>query len=241
MKIKSLLAVAAASLAFTACVDDGGNEYHSTSFYPMTSSGIQCFADQTVDSVRVISYDSWSLTNSCPWMEISENGRPAPFTVKIPAGFSSSNRLDLKLQPNTTGMMRRTQIDVVSSFDKIGTVSQTLTQYPYHNVIWPNVKSVTENGNTTYNFTLNVDAAGTTGDEIKNCLKIKLFSADATLTSAESWVRPKKTEGFETAKLEVVPLAIDRNSTDAERTAVLTFSSLGIKTQIKVVQAKAGK
>ena len=108
-------------------------------------------------------------------------------------------------------------------------------------MIWPNVKSVTENGNTTYNFTLNVDAAGTTGDEIKNCLKIKLFSADATLTSAESWVRPKKTEGFETAKLEVVPLAIDRNSTDAERTAVLTLSSLGIKTQIKVVQAKAGK
>ena len=34
MKIKSLLAVVAASLAFTACVDDGGNEYHSTSFYP---------------------------------------------------------------------------------------------------------------------------------------------------------------------------------------------------------------
>ena len=81
MKIKSLLAVVAASLAFTACVDDGGNEYHSTSFYPMTSSGIQCFADQTVDSVRVISYDSWSLTNSCPWMEISENGRPAPLSL----------------------------------------------------------------------------------------------------------------------------------------------------------------
>ena len=30
MKIKSLLAVAAASLAFTACVEEGGNEYKIT-------------------------------------------------------------------------------------------------------------------------------------------------------------------------------------------------------------------
>lgn len=241
MKIKSLFAVAAAALAFTACVDDGGNEYHSTSFYPMTTSGIQCFADQTVDSVRVISYDSWSLTNTCPWMSISENGRPAPFTVNIPAGYSSSNRLDIQLQPNTTGQLRRDQINVVSSFGKIGTVSQTITQFPYHNVIWPNVKSVSVNGATVYDFTLNIDAAGTTGDETKNCLKLKLFAPNATLTSAEGWVRPKQTEGFETEKVVVVPLAVDANSTDAERTAVLTLSSLGINTQIKVVQAKVGK
>lgn len=130
MKIKSLLALAAAAFAFTACVDDGGNEYHSTSFYPMTTSGIQCFADQTVDSVRVISYDSWSLTNTCSWMSISENGRPAPFTVTIPAGYSSSNRLDIQLQPNTTGRQRRDLISVVSSFGKIGTVSQTITRVP---------------------------------------------------------------------------------------------------------------
>ena len=71
MNIKTIATALLTACICYACDSDNDNEYHSTYFYPLSSNGIETYADQTVDSVRVISYDSWSLDNNCDWCVIS--------------------------------------------------------------------------------------------------------------------------------------------------------------------------
>lgn len=242
MKIKAILAAGAAAFALTSCMD-GGNEYHSTYFYPVSNFGIETFADQTVDSVRVVSYDTWTLTNHCEWFDVYESGKKAPISVTVPAGYMSSNRLDLYLKPNTTGQVRSNAIEVVSSFNKIGSVVKTLVQYPFHNVIWPNVKrNSTDEGGVNYTFALNYPASAVEGDMTKNCVQFKVYGRNSKLASDSPWLRPAETEDFYAGKIYTVPVAADKNTTGAERTGTLTLSSEvdgeTVKTSIAVVQAK---
>lgn len=244
MKIKTILAAGAAVLALSSCMD-GDNEYHSTYFYPISNYGIETFADQSIDSVRVISYDSWSLSNNCEWFDVYENNRKAPFTVTVPNGYMASNRLDFHLQPNTTGKVRAHIVEVVSSFNKIGTIGQTLVQYPFHNIIWPNVSRSTTDQEVTYNFKLDYSAGAVEGDTIRNCVQFKVFGRNATLTTESDWLTPWETKGFEPDKVYRVKVSALKNNTDAERTGTLTLTSevngVKVSTPIKVVQAKPAK
>ena len=238
MKIKTLLAAAAVAFAFTSCDNDGGNEYHSTYFYPMTSNGSEVYADQTVDSVRVISYDSWSLKNTCDWYQVFSNGKEAPLSINIPAGYMSSDRLDFKIQPNTTGKVRKNPVEVVSSFHKIGTVSQMLTQYPYLNIKHPGIVYETEGNQSSYNFTLTLPASGLDMSNNKYFITFTVYADGATLSSDASWVSPDQTEGFKKYADQKVTLSVEKNQTNADRTATLTLTSNGISTPIIVKQAK---
>ena len=136
-QLKTWAVACLAALALTACDNDSTNEQHGTSFYPITVGGIETFADQTVDSVRVMSFDSWTLKNTSDWCSVRAEGQENNISVKVPEGYISSTRLDFRLQPNTTGKLRSNRIDVVSSYAKIGTVSTVLTQYPHHNITSP--------------------------------------------------------------------------------------------------------
>lgn len=231
MKIKSLLTAAAVALAFASCDNDNTNEYHSTYFFPMQNLGIETYADQTVDSVRVISFDSWTLTHDCDWYQVSSNGKQAPLSIRVPAGYQSSDRLDFQIQPNTTGKVRNDLVEVVSSFDKIGTVAQMLIQYPYLNILNPRTTD-----KTNYDFTMIVSGAGTTSSSSKPNVSFIVYSEDATLSSNVSWLTPDKTEGFAKDNKQNVSLTIEKNETEQTREAVLTLTSNGVSTPIHIKQ-----
>ncbi|MBQ5909468.1 MAG: hypothetical protein IIW85_03980, partial [Bacteroidaceae bacterium] len=53
------LLVSVIALCFAACTESS-YEYHQTYFYPQQPGGKMMYADQTLDTTRVISYDSWT-------------------------------------------------------------------------------------------------------------------------------------------------------------------------------------
>lgn len=216
--------MATAGLALAAC-DDSSYEYHSTYFLPQATLPMETYADQKLDSVRVVSYDTWSLTNECEWMEIYKEGKKAPFTVEIKPGYWENNRLDLVLQPNTTEELRSTYITVTSSYGKIGTLQKNLIQLPFHHITWPGVKTTTVEGKTVYTFDLNLSNNGFTEDNRQPFIQFKPFDDDARLVSDSQWLRPRTTSGFIKGVATTVLLDCDENTTSAPRTAILSLQT----------------
>lgn len=234
MKLKSIiLAAATAILAFTAC-SEGTNEYHSTYFYPTGATSLTTYADQTYDSIRVVSYDSWTLNNQCDWFDVKLSSQVNNIAVNVPSGYVNGSLLELTIQPNTTGKTRSAALQVVSSFNKIGTLQMMVSQKHYLNVSHPAVKTDT-NGNTTFGIALSSSAKKDDGS-YSSFVTFTVYSADATLTSSDSWLVPEKTTGFDTSKTQKVTFTAEPNTTGAARTATLTLTSAGISTTISVTE-----
>lgn len=228
-QLKTALLCGAAALLLGAC-SDGSNEYHSTYFVPVNN--ITTYADQPLDSVHVVSYDSWTLRNTADWVTVKMQEQTNNISVSIPEGYVSYARLDLHLQPNTTGQTRSALLQVVSSYEKIGTVGNTLIQYPYLNIISPDVSTSAEG---KPEFKLLVKA---TPSE-QPAMQFIVYDEQATLTSSESWIVPSATSGFKTGEREKVTLNVTANTGSTERTATLTLTSNGISTVVNVTQAAA--
>lgn len=224
-----------AALALTACDNESTNEQHGTSFYPITVGGIETFADQTVDSVRVMSFDSWTLKNTSDWCTVRSDDQVNDISVKVPVGYISSTRLDFRLQPNTTGKLRSNRIDVVSSYAKIGTVSTTLTQYPHHNITSPSGQYGTGD-EYSRTFTLGVPAEGVNSYGSKPYVKFTVYAEGATLTASEEWIVPDKTADFTPNQQQLVDLTVAPNPTAEKREATLSLTSAGVTTVIRVTQ-----
>lgn len=234
MKIRTLLIAAAAALALTSC-SEATNEYHSTQFYPVTTDGIVAYADQTTDSTRVISYDSWTLNNTADWFDVSiQGGSKNNISVTIPAGYVASTRLDLTFQPNTTGKVRQSQLAAISAYDKIGTVSTPVTQHPYLNISYPAPYKETSSA-TTPTFSLNLSSSKS-AYPLTTYTTFTVYSSDATLTSSADWITPEKTSGFTASVKQKINITVQANTTGQARTATLTLTSNGISSVITVNQ-----
>ncbi len=242
------LTLVAVPAAFTAC-DDAVNEHHTTYFYPQNVNGNIAYADQTVDSVRVISTDSWTLSNKVDWYDVSVAVKGGTqlneISQTIPSGVVGSVRLDLNFKPNTTGSIRQSQLVVVSAEGKIGSVTRPVAQLPYLHILVPNVQTTTVDGKTSYTFSLKAAkngklllGTGAASTESPSLIFI-VYSKDATLTSSADWVVPAKTGDFATATSQTVPLTVSPNETGAERTATLTLTSAGVSSVITLTQQGA--
>lgn len=221
-----------ASCLMVSC-GDSKNEYHSTYFYPQESGGKVVYADQPVDSTRVVSTDAWTLTNASDWFSVSGNGQTDNLSVSVPTGFVQSTPLIFTIQPNTTGKTRTGILTAVSSCGDIGAVSQSLVQLPYLKILSPGV-SEDEGGN--YVFNLSLTAEGKTTTQIAPSIIFTIYDSSATLASSDTWLVPEKTEGFEAGKQETINLTVEANHTGASRTATLTLTSQGVSTLVTVTQ-----
>lgn len=228
-QLKTALLCGATALLLGAC-SEGTNEYHSTYFVPV--SNIVTYADQPLDSVHVVSYDSWTLRNTADWVTVKMEGQTDDISVSVPAGYVSYSRLDLYLQPNTTGQTRSTLLQVSSSYDKIGTVGNTLIQYPFLHIVKPDV-STSADGEAVFNLLVKASPSE------DPTIQFIVYDEQATLSSSESWVVPSATSGFTAGETEKVTLNVSPNTGDVERTAKLTLTSNGISTDITVTQASA--
>ena len=236
LSVAGLAALCLSAFALTACDDENANEYHATYFYPMSTYGIETYADQSVDSIRVISSDSWTLQNSCEWCTISSNGQLAPLSINIPQGYIASTRLDFKLQPNTTGKLRTNRIDVASSYDKVGTISQLLVQYPNLNITHPDGVATGTGTEYAVTYTLSVPAEGVSPSGAKPYVKFTVYAEGATLTSSADWIESVQTAGFAKYEAQSVELNVQPNPTKESRTAMLVLCSSGVETPITVTQ-----
>lgn len=236
MKLRNLLLAAAAVVGLAAC-NENTNEYHSTYFYPITASGVQTFADQQLDSVRVMSYDTWTLNNTVDWVDMKVGTTQTnQIKVEVPVGYFNLTRLDFVLKPNTTGKTRTTPVQVTSSFGKVGTIATVLIQYPFHNITTPAVR-MNEAGT---NGTFTVDLPQMSNKETATSfLSFTVYTSDAQLTSSADWLTVDKANGYTPSVKEKVNITAQPNTTGEARKAQLTLTSGGVSTVINVNQPKA--
>ena len=251
-----------ACVAFFASCSDNNNSYdpHQISFYPVLTDGKQVYADQQVDSVKVISTDNWTFTTDATWLTATnKNNETAPFTINVPVGYIVTEPIYFSIQPNTTGAMRSAVLTATSESDKIGAVNQLLTQAPYLNISTPICAKTNVDGTTKYTFTLDgissdgsYHAKDDKGNDIKSIpfITFTIYSDNATLTSSAKWLtmyekteNAEKTEqatneitSFENGKQEQVYLSIAENTTGTQRSDTLTLTSNGVSTPITIIQ-----
>lgn len=227
MKAHTLLATLLAAALLTACSNGGSEEYHSTYFYPL-GDGMTAYADQTADTCRVISYDTWTLTQQATWLTASVDGKDAPATVTVPTGYIVNSRVAVSFEPNTTGQTRYTTLTANSTAADIGAIVYPVCQYAHLNVILP--ATTAEKADT-----LTLEAKLKEG-ESKPFITFRVFSTDATLTGAADWLTLSKDKEFEAGKTTTVELTPAANGTGAMRRDTLYLTSNGVTTPIYIRQ-----
>ncbi len=247
----ALIAVCA---VFAASCNDEDTGYHSTYFSPLNSGNKELFADQTTDSVTVISYDTWTASVNADWLTLTLGGKTAPFTVEVPDGYVSRTVMTLTMQPNTTGKVRSTPVSAASSSDKIGTVQLGVVQYPFLKITNPSVSRITTStGATEYTFAMTgvakdgyYHAFDSQGKETKTqpSVSFTVFADGATLTSGSDWItivpqtdsEGKIVEGYAKNTVQTVKLNVAENATGQARTGSVTLTSNGVSTTVSVSQ-----
>jgi len=234
MKKMSAFLLFVSALCLMAC---SKNEYevHQTYFYPQSVNGMLFYADQEMDTIRVVSFDSWTARSSVDWFTVS------PTQQAVPQNTGLARRLDITATPNTTGKNRMGQIQVDSYFSIGMYVRQTSwlnVQYPSGKVVAPttsdNANAETSFEDTRMEFSM-VLKADTTSAEID----FIVYKDGATLNSSEAWLTaPADTYA---AGRHKVKLGVEKNAATVQRTATLTLSSNGVSTPISVVQGGTKK
>lgn len=219
----------ATGLALQSCMGD--NESHGTNIYNSLGQmgPTQLFADQTVDSLFVMSYDSWTArTENGEWFEISDK------QCKVPAGYIVTQTVVVKTTPNTTGKLRSGSIWVNSEYAEYGPMSTNVYQLPWLNITVPvaQYEQLEDKGEkyVAAKFEATLNAAD------NYALLACTVYADATITSDADWFNvPNEcqtlTPGEHGVKFVVLP-----NNDEAERVAHVTLTSNGVSSVITYKQ-----
>ncbi len=224
-----LVFAVATGIALASC-EGGKDEQHYTA---VEKQYVETFADQSKDSLRVLSYDTWSLTNQTDWLTVYCGTQKNEITQKVPANTQVLTTVYFALQPNTTGKTRYAQVQVNSSYG--GTVSSQLMQYAFLNVQRP--APVTDSSTRVTTFTYDIVAKPVASASVV----FTVYADGATLTSSdESWLKPEKTTGFSTGEKTTVSVAVSENTASEARTATLTLTSAGVSTPITFNQKGTG-
>lgn len=216
------LAGLALALCLASC-DDNENEYHATT---PSKGQLVCYADQTADSLSVLSYDSWTLSASDTWF------RATPTEVNVPNGYVANTPVSVSLSANTTGTNRWGTL-TLTCYDNNKLVLPVY-QYAWLNVITPEAAITGDTEATFSNWTATFSAELTYNQTVYS-LKFQTFADSATLTTNADWAVPAETS-FPTKGTRTVGLNLTPNETSAARTATLTLTSGGISTPITIKQ-----
>lgn len=219
-KILFVLTVGCGCL-FAACGSDE-NEAHQTYFYPDRPGGLQLYADQTEDTLHIVSLDSWSVTPSADWLSVS------PEAENIPSGYILDRRMDISATPNVTGKNRAAVLSV-KAYEH--TLSVPVSQASWLNVIHPQgeIDMTADFETRRPSFVMNLKP--TTTD---TTIVFKVYEDGATLQSADPWIVPEA-RLFEAGE-HSVRLTVESNPAPQDRRTKLTLTSAGISTEIEMKQ-----
>lgn len=215
----------AAGGALTSCSTD-------TTQHGISIDGLHgLYADQLEDSIKVLSFDTFTLTYDKSWLQVVTE--LDPITIKIPASSRAQVTFQITAEPNTTGSRRTTTLTATTTESE--SVTTQFVQLPYLNVT-----------TSTYDsklgaFIQTINAAGE-GKELPTAsLAFVVYDEQATLTHRAEWLTLSQTSGFTTGKSSAVTLTAEKNDTGAERTDTLTLTSHGVSTPIYITQKKVEK
>ena len=226
MKTTTLSLLFAVGIVLTAC-SEAKNEYHQTFFHPLNPNGIELYADEESDTVRIWSLDSWTAKaaasdNQEDWFTIS------PTKADVPANSGKDVRMDITASVNNTGKVRTGTIAVLSH-DQIGTF---VVQYPWLNIQNPSAVYNDDSNSIADRkafFVLSQSAAGGTSKVV-----FTVYGDGATMTSDSDWAIPQTTT-FDKGS-HTVNVTIAKNPNKAERRATLTLTSKSVSTVINITQ-----
>lgn len=234
MKLKSLFGLAA--IAFTAmglatACTESTNEYHESSFYPNDPEGRVLYADQTIDSVYFVSFDSWKLTeafqNTNPWFTAS------PKEAIIPANSFGHIGIAIKSTINTTSETRYGALQVVTTFSQFGTLTMPVRQTGWLEVLFP--APVFEQNAKLPTYSVNLPASGA-----QTRLSFRLHDTNVaghSLTSDADWLVIPAENAQPAAGLTTLTFDVPNNTSTEARTATIILTSAGITSKITYTQA----
>lgn len=228
---KALLAAFAllTTATFVAC-DDAGNEYHGTTIVNRNqTNAMVMYADQTIDSLCVVSFDSW--TAELQNIEGGEWCKASVTKCDVPVGYQVAQSVYIETTPNTTGLNRYAGYYVHSSYPEFGVISSGIYQYAWLHITVPEPSFTSQTfTEAKAEFKAQIPANATTAP-----LAFYVF-ADATLTSDAEWLTIP--EDVKTVKRgeHGIQLVTTANPNVEERVAHVTLTSNGVSNVITYVQ-----
>lgn len=210
----------AIALLLVSC-NDSTYETHQTYFYPQAPNGMVFYADQTQDTIHVISLDSWtaSISATGDWLSVN------PTSGTVVNMQNSDTRLDVTTKVNDTGKVRIGYI-LVNGYDQVG---MPVVQNYWHNITQPsavNTSSTVITDPTERKVAFPMSLKATSADTSV----VFTVYADAQLASEETWIKPETTS-FTPGKHKV-KVSVGNNATGEARTGKLILTSSGISTPI---------
>lgn len=229
-KILPILALFACT--FASC-DDSEYEVHQTYFTPTSPQGKILYADQTADSVRVISYDPWTSNldfESEEWFTITPTKCDFVNSQNV-----SNTRLDITASPNNTNKIREGLI-AINSYYSIG---MSVYQMSWLNIQSPIGRTITtdENGEPLNSKEQYCIFEGSVSDK-KNQFDIVFttYAQEASLSTEAEWITLSN-DTF-AAGTHTVTTICEANPLKEERIAHIKLTSNGITTPITIYQER---
>lgn len=208
-----------AGICCAAC-EPAENTYHHTSvYYPATGYSV-LYADQTRDSLSLVSFDSYTITLYGDWIQAKESD----LSFQVPSGSYVEGSIYFDFLPNTTGETRECHV-VLSAYGNDFPVYYR--QVPYLNISRPAM-----NQEGAYRRDVKYDA-------LKDSLIFRPYGDWTLAFDGEKpewidWQEGAVTSGE--AGLHKVVYTLKKNETLDPREARLTLTSNGVKSGVTVVQ-----
>lgn len=231
MKKLHFIFTALVLLTLSSCDKENSENFGRLAIYPLTAGAVITYADQTSDSITIVSSKNWKLSANSNWM-----GFGSTVDQKSMNGAATYDlNIGVRMLKNTTGAVRAASLTLDNGEHKVGRL--------YYQTYWLDVThpQVTFTGASSagnddlakYNgahFDLNIDK-----DSVNEHLDFNIHAAQARLTTDAGWIAPKEVNVQSGSHR--VALTFTKNTTGEDRKAVYTLTtSNGITTEIKVTQ-----
>lgn len=221
------------TLGMAACDVSSENEHHEISFFPLSPNGRLLYADQTFDTLRVVSTETWHIAARVgqgeAWFSLT------PKEQKVPKGYVSGQRVDITTTANTTGKTRKGYLALTPLHANLGTLGMPVTQYAWLDIQRPAPVMPPHANIPTFAGEVEAKVTEATIGFGLHTLDLKTVS----LTSNAEWcLVPQMAEGWKKGYNEV-KLSLTPNLSTTPRTATLTLSSGGVSNVITLVQKGA--
>ncbi len=227
--MKKLFYCAALALALVAC-DDEQSRHQITVVYPSNNGYGVGYADQTLDSIVLYTFDSYkcTVTQGDDWFTLDDNWKQATIQNSYYNMFVAS--IPVYMETNTTDTSRVAYVNINNYGDDWNeTVGLGYVQLGWLNVTRPTPQYVYLDYIPNQAVFAMSDSADVTVDSIAFTVE-----GNWTLESDASFVTPAASSG--SAGEQVVRLSLSENNTSATRSATLTLTSNGVSTPITLVQ-----
>lgn len=231
MKKIAFAAIALLSItALQSCLN-GDNENHGTAIYHRNGNDYtEMYADQTVDSLHIVSYDSWTATveggSDGPWFTISDT------KCNVPVNYIVTQSVIITTTPNTTGKARTGVIKVNSTYNEYGPMTGGVVQYGWHNITAPIPTLEKIEGKDENRIVFKSDVNATDNYALLACT----VYADATLKSDADWLSvPNDVQTLAPGNYGVKFGVLPNNSAE-DRVAHVTLTSNDVSTVVTYTQ-----